>query len=150
VISVPELRNMKPFPLEKKLENKVGEEVMALGSPLGLANTATFGYLTGVDRTFNIPPHTFTNVYQISAPIEPGNSGGPLVSIDHEKIIGINSAKSIELDNIAYSIPLHQVVPLIDKWIASPLNESEISNLFYDDNGNYYYDYLWTLFDDYY
>src|SRR5699024_9334729 len=120
----------------------IGEEVIALGTPLGLENTATFGYLTGVNRTFNIPPHTFTNVYQISAPIEPGNSGGPLISIDSEKIIAINSAKSINSENIAFSIPIHQIVPLIDEWIASPLSKSEITALFYNEDGNYHYDFL--------
>src|SRR5699024_9081915 len=130
LISVPELSGLTPFPLEKEDASKVGEEVIALGTPLGFDNTATFGFLTGINRTFNIPPHTFTNVYQISAPIEPGNSGGPLVSIDREKIIGINSAKSIEAENIAFSIPLHQVVSLIDKWIKSPLSEADITALF--------------------
>lgn len=150
LISVPELSGNNPFPLQKLSGSKVGEEVIALGTPLGLENTATFGYLTGVNRTFNIPPHTFTNVYQISAPIEPGNSGGPLISIDHEKIIAINSAKSIDDENIAFSIPLYQVVPLIDEWVASPLSESEITALFYNDDGNYHYDFLWSLFDYYY
>lgn len=150
LVSVPDLSGGNPFPLQKESESKIGEEVIALGTPLGLENTATFGYLTGVNRTFNIPPHTFTNVYQISAPIEPGNSGGPLISIDHEKIIAINSAKSIDTENIAFSIPLHQVVPLIDEWIASPLSEHEITALFYTEDGNYHYDFLWSLFEHYY
>lgn len=150
LIFVPELSGLTPFPLEKEDASKVGEEVIALGTPLGFENTATFGFLTGINRTFNIPPHTFTNVYQISAPIEPGNSGGPLVSIDREKIIAINSAKSIEAENIAFSIPLHQVVSLVDDWIKSPLSEAEITAMFFDEDGNYYYDFLWTLFDEYY
>lgn len=150
LVSVPELSGDTPFPLQKKVESKIGEEVIALGTPLGLENTATFGYLTGVNRTFNIPPHTFTNVYQISAPIEPGNSGGPLISIDSEKIIAINSAKSIDSENIAFSIPIHQIVPLIDEWIASPLSKSEITALFYNEDGNYHYDFLWSLFEHYY
>lgn len=150
LISVPELKNHTPFPLEKTTDSKVGEEVIALGTPLGWENTATFGYLTGVNRTFNIPPHTFNDVYQISAPIEPGNSGGPLISIDNGKIIAINSAKSIDAENIAYSIPLHQVVPLIDEWIADPLSKSDITALFYNEDGQYHYDFLWSLFEHYY
>lgn len=150
LISVPELNGQTPFSLEKEKDSKVGEEVIALGTPLGLENTATFGYLTGVNRTFNIPPHTFNDVYQISAPIEPGNSGGPLVSLDQEKIIAINSAKSIDAENIAFSIPLHQIVPLVEDWIESPLSDGDITALFYDEDGNYHYDFLWSLFDDYY
>lgn len=150
VISVPELKGSVPFALEKETESDIGVEVIALGTPLGRENSATFGYLTGTNRTFHIPPHTFTNVYQISAPIEPGNSGGPLVSIDAEKIIGMNAAKNIDAENIAYSIPLHQIVPLIDEWIETPLSEQEITALFYDEEGNYYYDLLWALLEDYY
>lgn len=150
IVHVPELIGKKPFPLEKNEPSKVGEEVVALGSPLGYANTATIGYITGIDRNFNIPPHTFSNVYQTSASIEPGNSGGPLVSVHNEKIVAINSAKHMDANNIAFSIPLYQIIDLVDQWITNPLSEDEIAALFYDNNGNYYYEYLWTLFDDYY
>ncbi len=150
LLSVPELKGEEPFPLEKEKESEIGEEVIALGTPLGLENTATFGYITGVNRTFNIPPHEFKNVYQISAPVEPGNSGGPLLSIDRKKIIAVNAAKSVEAGNIAFSIPLHQIVDLIDQWIASPMNEEEITALFYNEDGDYYYDFLWSLFEYYY
>lgn len=150
LIHVPELIGTEPFPLDKENESKVGLEVIALGTPLGLENTASFGYLTGVNRTFHLPPHTFENVYQISAPIEPGNSGGPLISVQDKKIIAINSAKRVDADNIAFSIPLHQVVSLADQWAANPMDETEIASLFYDENGNYYYDLLWSLLEHYY
>lgn len=150
LISVPELKDRTPFALEKEANSEVEEEVIALGSPYGLESIATFGYVTGVNRTFNIPPHTFTDVYQISAPIEPGNSGGPLISIDRQKIIAMNAAKNINEENIAYSIPLHQIVPLVDDWIQSPLKKHEIRALFYDDDGNYHYQFLTTLLDYYY
>src|SRR5699024_566977 len=143
LLSVPELSGTTPFALATDEKSVVGEEIIALGTPLGLENTATFGYVTRLNRTFNIPPHTFNNVYQISAPIEPGNSGGHLLSVDHEKIIAINSAKNIDEENIAYSIPLHQVVSLVDEWIQKPLNDTEITALFYDEYGNYHYDFLW-------
>lgn len=150
VVHVPDLVGQKPFPSEKDVPSDVGQEVVALGSPLGYANTATVGYITGIDRTFNIPPHTFENVYQISAPIEQGNSGGPLLSVHDEKIVAINAAKRLDASNIAFSIPLYDVVPLIDNWIKNPLSENEIATLFYDDSGNYYYDLLWSLYDEFY
>src|SRR5699024_3190025 len=99
-----------------------------------------------------IPTSTFTyeNIYQISAPIEPGNSGGPLVSIQDEKIIAINSAKSLLADGIGFSIPVYQVTGLIDSWIENPMSEDEIYALFYNEYGDYYFDYLWSFYDEFY
>ena len=53
-------------------------EVIALGSPAGLQNTGSIGYLTGVDRQFDDPEYTYENLYQIDAQVSPGSSGGPL------------------------------------------------------------------------
>lgn len=150
LIHVPELVGQIPFPIEKEASAHIGEEVIALGSPLGIENTATVGYLTGKDRNFNIPPHTFENVYQISAQLEPGNSGGPLLSISDKKFIAINSAKHLDAEKVAFSIPIYQVVSLIEEWIKHPLSENELANLFYDDSGNLYYQWLWTLYEEFY
>ena len=152
VVYVPELVGKKPFPLEKTNAIKIGQEVIALGTPLGLENTATMGYITGIERDPIIPLSSFTykNVYQISAPIEPGNSGGPLVSVQDEKIIAINSAKSTDAANIGFSIPIYQVHDLIDHWIENPMHDEEIYALFYHESGDYYFDYLWSLFEGFY
>lgn len=150
LIHVPQLKGENPFPQEKNAESEVGIEVVALGTPLGNENIASFGYLTGVNRTFHLPPHKFKNVYQISAPIEPGNSGGPLLSLNGSKIIAINAAKRIDVDNIAFSIPLKQVVPLVNEWMQYPMSKTEISSLFYDQDGNFYYEFLWSIIEHYF
>src|SRR5699024_5879714 len=62
LLSVPELSGTTPFAFATDEKSEVGEEIIALGTPLGLENTATFGYVTGVNRTFNIPPHTSNNL----------------------------------------------------------------------------------------
>ncbi len=59
VIRVPALKNKNPLLLETKRKARVGEEVITLGSPMGLENTATFGYISGVDRNFVIEPHIY-------------------------------------------------------------------------------------------
>lgn len=150
LVHVPELAGQQPFPIEKEHAAKIGQEVIALGSPLGLENTATVGYITGTDRNFHIPPHTFTNVYQISAVLEPGNSGGPLLAVQDKKFIAINTAKLLDADHIAFSIPTYQVVDLIEDWIANPLTESELAALYYDESGKLFYDWLWSFYQDYY
>lgn len=152
VIHVPALENRKPFPIEKSNKTPIGEEVIAIGSPNGQENTVTFGYITGVDRSLIIPFSGFNyeNLYQTSAQIEPGNSGGPLISVQNEKVIAINSAKSLLEDSMGFSIPMYSVVSLIDEWIKNPMHPDEISALFYYDDDYYFYEYLWEFYDEFY
>lgn len=76
---------------------KVGDEIIALGSPLGVRNTATLGYITGVNRSFFVGERSYDNVYQMSAHLAEGNSGGPLLSLKTGKVIAINSARLLEV-----------------------------------------------------
>ena len=78
VVRVPGLVKEKPLDISK-VKAELGDEILALGSPLGLQNTVTTGIISGVGRSFEIPPFQYTDAYQISAPIAPGNSGGPLI-----------------------------------------------------------------------
>ncbi|WP_157087774.1 trypsin-like peptidase domain-containing protein, partial [Oceanobacillus damuensis] len=149
-IHVPDLVGREPFALEVSEPNLVGEEVIALGSPLGLENTATMGYITGQDRNFYIGSYTYEDLYQISAPISPGSSGGPLISKSYEKIIAINSAESTADSTIGFSIPLYTVDQLIMSWIEKPMSEEAILAQFYDINGNFYFDDLWSYSDGYF
>lgn len=77
----------------------VGQDVMAFGTPFGLARTVTRGSVSNTDRTFyNVQQRMdidgyetgdFSNWIQMDVPINPGNSGGPLVDIN-AKVVGIN------------------------------------------------------------
>ncbi|ADU29015.1 trypsin-like peptidase domain-containing protein [Evansella cellulosilytica] len=150
VVSVPDLIGQTPFALEKEGSLMIGEEVIALGSPLGFENTATMGYVTGTNRNFNINSYVYENLYQISAPISPGSSGGPLLSKKSEKIIGINSAQNMDDTSIGFSIPLYQVNDLIETWIAHPMTETEILAQFYGPDGEYFFDDLWEYHEGYF
>ncbi|MFA9558538.1 trypsin-like peptidase domain-containing protein [Evansella sp. AB-rgal1] len=140
VIDVPDLEGIEPFPIEKEESVRIGEEVIALGSPLGLENTATMGYVTGSNRNFIIDTYIYEDLYQISAPISPGSSGGPLLSKTSETIIAINSAQNIEERAIGFSIPIYKVHDIIESWILSPMNEEDILDQFYDAFGRYFFD----------
>ena len=138
------------FELETSEYTMIGEEVIALGSPQGLENTATLGYITGVNRSFNIGQRSYENLYQMSAPISPGSSGGPLLSKETGKVIAINSAKMLGEEAIGFSIPIIDIYPLLQGWIQQPLSKQEVINLFYNDNGNYYYEDLWENEEEWY
>ncbi|MGA2712530.1 MAG: trypsin-like peptidase domain-containing protein [Bryobacteraceae bacterium] len=84
---------------------KQGQIVFALGSPLGLENTLTVGYVSATSR--QLKPEQPMSYIQTDAPINPGNSGGPLLDIDG-KIAGINTmiiSQSGGSEGIGFAIP---------------------------------------------
>jgi serine protease Do len=148
LIRVEKLKGKKPMRVDKSKKYEIGDEIIALGSPLGLQNSATTGIISGVDRDFNIENYQYKGMYQISAPISEGNSGGPLIDRKTGQVIGINSAKLGE-ETIGFSIPIHKVVELLDNWSNNPsvtpedtptenFNESLIK-----EDGEYLVDYFY-------
>ena len=85
---------------------KVGEWVLAIGSPFGFENTVTAGIVSGTSRS--LPEGTYVPFIQTDAAVNPGNSGGPLFNLDGE-VIGINSAiysRTGGYQGIAFAIPI--------------------------------------------
>ena len=120
----------KVNPLETELkESIVGTEVIALGSPQGFENSASIGYLTGVNRDIEFG-FLYEHLYQIDAQIDQGSSGGPLIDAKTGKVIGINSLLFKENDVFGFSIPMNTVTSLLDNWISSPMNEKQVTSLF--------------------
>ncbi len=105
-------------------EVQVGQYVMALGSPLSLSRSLSFGVISTKDRYFSsnvrLPSGERTGRYnlwlQTDAAINPGNSGGPLVDLDG-KIIGINSRAQTFANNIGFAIPINVVKVVVDEII---------------------------------
>lgn len=126
-------------PLESEMNpTDVGTEVIALGSPSGFENTATLGYLTGIDRDFE-QEFIYEDIYQIDAPIAPGSSGGPLVDAGTGKVIGINSLVMEEGDSIGFSIPMYSMHAMLTEWVNNPMTAEEVVAKFhvYDDFSSY-------------
>ncbi|MGF7396682.1 trypsin-like peptidase domain-containing protein [Thermoanaerobacterium thermosaccharolyticum] len=137
LINVPELAGKTPVKISSR-KGEVGDPVIAMGSPLGLQNTVTTGIISGVDRDFTIAPYVYKGVYQISAPISPGSSGGPLLDQNTGEVLGVNSAGTIE-GVIGFSIPINQVLPLVENWAKNPskpqTNEYAVDSTEQLDNG---------------
>ena len=86
---------------------RVGEWVLAIGSPFGFENTATVGIVSGTSRS--LPDGTYVPFIQTDAAVNPGNSGGPLFNMRGE-VIGINSqiySRSGGYQGIAFAIPIN-------------------------------------------
>ncbi|HET9480150.1 MAG TPA: trypsin-like peptidase domain-containing protein [Candidatus Polarisedimenticolia bacterium] len=104
---------------------QVGQVVMALGSPLGLARSLTLGVISSLDRYFPesiLPSGALTGTYntwiQTDAAINPGNSGGPLVNLDGE-VVGINArAVPVFGENLGFSIPINLAKEIAAELIA--------------------------------
>lgn len=120
VVRVPGLEGLTPLAIARDRKAETGDEVLALGSPLGLQNTVTTGIISGIDRDLDIEPFHYEDVYQISAPIAPGNSGGPLVDSKTGEVLGINSA-GIQQTDIGFSIPIISVLSVIEGWSDTPM-----------------------------
>lgn len=94
---------------------RAGDWVMAIGSPLELANTVTVGVVSAKGRRIGISQETssFESFIQTDAAINFGNSGGPLVSLSGQ-VVGINTAINWGSENIGFAVPvnvLRQVLP---------------------------------------
>lgn len=128
LIQVDDFAGMEPLELALN-ETAIGTEVIALGSPQGLENSASIGYLTGLDRSFE-SDFQYENLYQIDAQISPGSSGGPLLDAETGKVIGINSVLLNADQSIGFSIPMYTMESLLRSWSTSPMDATEVANVF--------------------
>ncbi|MFL0377839.1 trypsin-like peptidase domain-containing protein [Paenibacillus amylolyticus] len=125
VVRVPDLKKVKPLAIAKS-KAETGDEILALGSPLGFENTVTTGIISGVGRSFEIAPYIYSNLYQISAPITHGNSGGPLINAETGEVLGINSAVVEQEGGIGFSIPITSVLRQVQAWSKKPSSTSAV------------------------
>lgn len=98
------------IPLGNSTSMQIGDFAMAIGNPLGLEHSISFGPISARGRR-DIQPSGKRGLFdfmQLSAPINPGNSGGALLNMSGE-VIGINTAISASGQGIAFAIPIDQV-----------------------------------------
>ena len=121
VLEVEGTSDLKPAALGSSRSMRVGESVVAIGSPLGLSSTVTSGIVSALDRPVTTgttaDDSSYINAVQTDAAINPGNSGGPLVNM-RGQVVGVNSAIATtggilggEAGNIGvgFAIPMEQV-----------------------------------------
>jgi S1-C subfamily serine protease len=118
-ISKPQqlLSSLKPLVLGNSSKMDVGDAVIAIGNPFGLSDTMTTGIVSGIGRSLPISVGGFMipNVIQTDAPVNPGNSGGPLLNTRGE-MIGMNTAilsGTNTFSGIGFAIPSNTITKIV-------------------------------------
>jgi putative serine protease PepD len=112
---------LEPLALADSADVKVGEEVVAIGSPFGLEQTVTAGIVSALHRQITAPnDFSIDDAIQTDAAINHGNSGGPLLDLDG-RVIGVNAQIESESggnDGVGFAIPSNTVERIADALIA--------------------------------
>jgi len=103
LIKIEAASDLQPLKLGNSDELKVGNWVVAVGSPFGLEQTVTAGIVSAKSRVIGSGP--YDNFIQTDASINPGNSGGPLINLKGE-LVGINTAIVAQGKGIGFAIPV--------------------------------------------
>ncbi len=110
-----EARGLPTVTLGQTSKLKVGEWVLAIGSPFGFEATVTQGIVSAKERT--LPDDTYVPFIQSDVAINPGNSGGPLFNLAGE-VVGINSqiySRSGGFMGLSFSIPIEVAMNTVDQ-----------------------------------
>ena len=111
-------RNLPVVNLNKTTDLKVGEWVLAIGSPFGFENTVTAGVVSAKGRS--LPDDSAVPFIQTDVAVNPGNSGGPLFNTRGE-VIGINSqiySHTGGYQGLSFAIPIDLALKIKDQIVA--------------------------------
>ncbi len=104
VVKIEGASDLHALKLGNSDDLKVGNWVVAVGSPFGLEQTVTAGIVSAKGRVLGSGP--YDNFIQTDASINPGNSGGPLINMNGE-VVGINTAIIANGQGIGFAIPIN-------------------------------------------
>jgi serine protease Do len=115
-----------PAPLGNSDKAYIGQQVVAIGNPFGLTQSASSGIISNANRTLTAGNKVFDGLIQTDAPVNPGSSGGALVNSQAE-VIGINTAiysPTTAFSGISFAVPINQAkmaFPDLIETVQSPL-----------------------------
>jgi len=102
----------KPLEIVSSSTLKVGDPVIVIGTPYGLAGSMSTGYISALGRTLTAETtggYVIANVIQTTAPLNPGNSGGPVMNY-HGQVIGIATAIVADSQGLGFAIPSNTIL----------------------------------------
>ena len=120
--------NLKYVTFGDSSKLRIGEQVYAIGNPIGyeFRRTVTSGIISALNRTIKIAEDDeatyISNLIQTDATINPGNSGGPLVNSIGE-VVGINTVKITSAEGIGFAIPINVIKPVVESFKQSDMFE---------------------------
>lgn len=109
------VKNLKPVKIGKSEKLKVGQWVLAIGSPFGFESTVTAGIVSAINRS--LPNDNYVPFIQTDVAINPGNSGGPLFNLQGE-VVGINAqifSRSGGFMGLSFAIPMDVAENVIEQ-----------------------------------
>jgi putative serine protease PepD len=136
-----QLGNLPVVAIGDSTKVSVGDPVLAIGSPLGLASTVTSGIISALNRpvsTGTVDAQSYVDAIQTDAAINPGNSGGALIDAQG-RIIGVNSAIATLSSGstsgsigLGFSIPINEAKRVIDEIISTGKSTRPVLGVFFD------------------
>ncbi len=120
VLKITPDEELTPAVLGNSDELELGEQVITLGNPGGLANSFSGGYVSGLNRQIKSSEYGIAmNSIQTDAAVNPGNSGGPLVNM-YGQVVGIVSSKYVaeDYEGIGFAIAINDALPIIQDIIS--------------------------------
>jgi serine protease Do len=120
VLKIEPDEELTPAVLGNSDELELGEQVITLGNPGGLANSFSGGYVSGLNRQIKTSEYGLAmNSIQTDAAVNPGNSGGPLVNM-YGQVVGIVSSKYVaeDYEGIGFAIAINDALPIIQDIIS--------------------------------
>jgi regulator of sirC expression with transglutaminase-like and TPR domain len=107
-------KGLVPLELADSDKLKQGEQVVALGNPQGLTHSVVAGVVSAVREIEGRP------MIQLAIPLEPGNSGGPLLDLEG-RVVGVPTIKSLVTANLGFAVPVNALKPLLAKPSPIPM-----------------------------
>lgn len=96
------------------------QRIGVIGYPLGLPLTTSEGRVTGLDRRVETETVTVEGLMQLSAAVDPGNSGGPVVGVDGSVTGLVSMVRSGSNQALSFAVPARRAAPLVSDWLDSP------------------------------
>jgi hypothetical protein len=110
------------LPVGRLTDVRVGQEVLAIGSPLGIENTVTRGIVSGIRRVGTV------TLLQTDAAVNPGNSGGPLLNRQGE-VVGITTLKLSRAEQMSFAVAIEHALPLLSGRPVASSSQPPLSSI---------------------
>jgi S1-C subfamily serine protease len=120
VVRIQPFTNMTVAQIGDSSRLVVGQEVLAIGNPLGITETATRGIVSALNRSVTESRTTISNAIQTDAAVNPGNSGGALINLQGELVgiptlTAVNTETNTAANGVSFAIPSNLVQTVIQQ-----------------------------------